>query len=145
MSPNKNSNIHWERLLAANPDQIKKVKLAREIVLNLSSKEHSIADSELLDLWNSIDSDLGKVDYGKVECEVIPINSGSILKKHEFQKRGYLWYSQWLRVAGILIIAFSLSLVFSLIYKTESPKETLPVLVFEEHKTPPGVKSTMTL
>lgn len=145
LSSGKKSNIHWDRILSENPDHVKKVMIARDIVLNLSSKKHDLSNSESLILWNSIEHELDNLENEGVECEVIPINSDSILKKHEFQNKRFFWYSQWLKVVGILILAFSLSLVLNLIYQKEIPKEIPPVLVFEEHKTPPGVKSTMTL
>ncbi|OOG78207.1 FecR family protein [Algoriphagus sp. A40] len=145
LSPDKNSNIHWESVLVEKPELAKKALIARDIVLNLKSRDFDLSISEGLILWDSIENELGKIDSEPVECEIIPINSGSVLKKSEFQSMRFNWFSQWFRVAGILILAFAFSVVFNLIYKEEIPVKLPPVLVFQEHKTPPGVKSTMTL
>lgn len=145
LSSGKKSNIHWERLLKENPEQVKKIIVARDIVRNLSSKHYSLSNTESLKIWNSIEGELDQVDSEKAECEVIPINSDSILRKYEERKRVFRWYSQWFRVAGILVLAFSLSLILNLIYKKEPLIEVPAVLVYQEHITPPGVKSTMTL
>lgn len=145
LSPDKNSNIHWDSVLGKYPEQAKKALIARDIVLNLRSRDFDLSDSEGLILWDSIEKELGKIDSEPEECEVVPINPGSVLKKSEFQARRFHWYSQWLRVAGILILAFSFSIVFNMIYKEEIPVKLPPVLVYQEHNTPPGVKSTMTL
>lgn len=145
LSPDKNSNIHWDRVLDEYPEQAKKALIARDIVLNLKSRDFDLSVSEGLILWDSIEQQLGETDSEPAECEVVPINSESVLKKSEFQARRFYWYSQWFRVAGILVLAFAFSIVFNLIYKEEIPLKLPPALVYNEHKTPPGVKSTMTL
>lgn len=132
-------------MLGEYPEQAKKALIARDIVLNLRSRDCDLSVSEGLILWDSIEQELDKIDSEPTDCEVVPINPGSVLKKSEFQARRFHWYSQWFRVAGILILAFTFSMVFNMIYKEEIAVKLPPVLVYQKFKTPPGVKSTMTL
>lgn len=143
--PNKNSNIHWERLIQENPDQVQKIRVARDILLNLSSKNYDLTDSERSAIWDSIDQELEDADFDQVECEIVPISSESILKNFAVGQKEFFWYAQWFRVAGILIVAFALSLIFNMIYKTEIPILAPSALAYEEYAAPPGVKSTLTM
>ncbi len=145
LSPDKNTNIRWERLLRENPDQIKKARLARNIVLNLSFKRQSLSETEISQLWGLIESGVDGLDSESRECEVVPISSASVLTKYGYRERRGFRYSQWLGVAGILLLAFTLSLGIGLVYQEERPEVPIQAAVFEEHVTPPGVKSTMTL
>lgn len=145
LSSEKSSNIRWERILLENPGQAKKARLAREIVLNLNSKKYCLRDYEVSALWRSTESAIDSLESGATECQVIPISSGSILKKYESQQRRYLWYSQGLSVAGILILAFVFSLTVNMAIRQDSPIVMPKIVIYEEYRTPPGVKSTLTL
>jgi ferric-dicitrate binding protein FerR (iron transport regulator) len=145
LSPEKSTNIQWERLLQENRGQARKAKLAREIVLNLSCKKFNLEEHEVSDMWESIDSGMDNLESKRTECEVVPISPVSILEKYKPQKRGFFKYSQWLGVAVILILAFALSLGVNMVLQEESPLVIPKIVVYEEYNTPPGVKSTLTL
>ncbi len=145
LSPDKNSNIHWGKLLAENPGQVSKAKIAREIVLNLRYRKEDLSKKEMADMWELIDSEVDDLESESGDCEIVPISPVSILTKYETRKIGFFRYSQWLGVAGILLLAFLMSLGINLVYQQEVPVEPVQLVVFEEHATPPGVKSTMTL
>lgn len=143
--PGKSTNIHWDKLLKENPGQISKAKVAREIVLNLSYRKESLTENESTRLWELIDAELDDLGSESEGCEIVPISPVSILKRCEIPERRFFRYSQWIGVAAILVLAFTISLGVNLVYYQEMPVAPVQLLVYEEHFTPPGVKSTMTL
>ncbi len=82
LSPNIESNILWEALLSENPLHFNNVKIAREILLNLTIGRHSISETESLELWNIIDQETEGYGYDAIVKNVLPLNSGSTLKRH---------------------------------------------------------------
>lgn len=145
LSPNVESNIIWENLLTENPSQFKNVKIAREILLNLSFKNQKLTEAESWEIWQAIDGEIEGLGSEENEKNVVPLNSGSTLKQYESQNNEVFRISQIYRIAIILVMAFGFSLIANLIFPTPQPVEVVPILVYEEHSTPPGVKSTLTL
>ncbi len=145
LSPNIESNILWEALLSENPLHFNNVKIAREILLNLTIGRHSISETESLELWNIIDQETEGYGYEEIVKNVVPLNSGSTLKRHERQREKGFRITQVQRVAAILMLALGVSILVNLIFPTPIPIKEVPILVYEEHSTPPGVKSTLTL
>lgn len=145
MFPNVESNILWERILNENPSHFNNVKIARDILLNLSIESQSITETESRKLWEEIDQEIGKSDFEEIEKNVVPLNSGSTLKRYEIGAKEGFRITQNYRVVAILIMAFGISMITNLIYPTPQPIAEVPLLVYEEHSTPPGVKSTLTL
>lgn len=145
LSPNAESNILWERLLNEKPLHYNNVKVAREILLNLSIETHSITETESRKLWEVIDQETEVSGFDEIEQNVVPLNSGSMLKRYESQHKEGFRITQIYRVVAILIVAFGISMVTNLIYPTPKQVEEVSLLVYEEHTTPPGVKSTLTL
>jgi len=145
LSPNVESNIIWENLLKKNPTQIKNVKIAREILLNLSFKSQKLTETESLEIWQAINRGIEELGSEGNEKNVVPLNSGSTLKRHERQHKEGFRISQIHRIAAILVVAFGISIVVNLIFPTPEPIVGVPILVYEEHTTPLGVKSTLTL
>lgn len=145
LSPNQESNILWERLLNENSTHFNNVKIARDILLNLTIENQSITEGESRELWQNIDSEIEGPGFEEYEKEVVPLNSGSTLKRYDRQYIEVTRTSQIYRVAVILVIAFGLSILSNLIFPTPEPVVIEPILVYEEHSTPPGVKSTLTL
>jgi len=125
LCPSKMSNIQWDRLLRENPSQFYKAKRARQIVLNLSTKQFRLSDSENSDLWGAIESELDDLDSEPSECKMVPISPESVLKKLELQRKPFLWFPQGLRVAGVMVIAFALSLSTNLNHRDE-PRKVSP-------------------
>lgn len=145
LSPNVESNILWERLLNENPSHFSKVKIARDILLNLNIETHSITETESRKLWEVIDQETEGNSFEEIVKNVVPLNSGSTLKRYESQHKEGFRITQIYRVVAILIMAFGISMITNLIYPTPQPDVEVPLLVYEEHSTPPGVKSTLTL
>jgi len=145
LSPNTDSNILWEKLLNENPSHFNNVKIAREILLNLTIERHSITEKESRELWDAIDQETERHGFEEILKNVVPLNSGSTLKRYERQSIEVSRISQMHRIAAILILGFGLSIIANLIFPTPKPVEVKAILVYEEHSTPPGVKSTLTL
>ncbi len=138
LRPNPALNIKWERLIEEHPGKRQEVRLAREMLLNLSYKKHQFQSEDKTVLWEQIRSNLNK---SKVEIPVVPIHSKSTLeRKRDKGKRD----NSWLRVAVILVIALGMGY-----YLMPTPKE-LPIEIepdpnYVERVTPPGVKAHITL
>lgn len=147
LTPNAETNLFWERLLAANPSKYKEAEDAREIVAHLASNEHHrLTDMEFGELWKEIDSGLSEEIHPFHEQKVIPLNAISTLRRQvpEFgQKRRYFSHYGF-RVACILALAISLGFMASY-FTSEINVEDSPVLVYEERSTDPGVKAHLTL
>ncbi len=142
---NTESNILWDKLLIEYPSHFENVKIAREILLNLTIEKHSIIETESRELWDLIDLETERYGFEEIVKNVVPLNSGSTLKRYEKQHKEGFRITQVHRIAAILVVAFGLSILAKLIFPTPPPVEEEANLVYEEHSTPPGVKSTLTL
>jgi transmembrane sensor len=145
LKPNLETNIIWDNLLSENPNQLKNIKIAREIVLNLSFKDQKLTEKESWEIWQAIDREIDGLEPEEKEIKIVPLSSGSTLRRHDNYFIEVSRPSQIFRVAAILVIAFGLSILSNLVFPTPEPIEIEPILVYEEHSTPPGVKSTLTL
>ncbi len=145
LSPNVESNILWDSLLKENQSQIKNFKIASEIVLNLSFKNQKLTETESWEIWQAIDRGIEALGSEGSEKNVVPLNSESTLKRYERQSIQDSRISQMHRIAAILVVAFGISIVANVVYPTPEPIIEVPILVYEEHTTLPGVKSTLTL
>ena len=147
LNPNVETNLYWERLLAANPSKYNEAEEAREIIAHLATKEHQrLTDTEFGELWEEIDVDLSEDVRPFHEKKVIPLNAISTLRRQVpdlRQKRRYLSHYGF-RVACILALAIGLGFMASY-FTTEVTLEELPQLVYEERSTDPGVKAHLTL
>jgi ferric-dicitrate binding protein FerR (iron transport regulator) len=145
LKPNLETNIIWDNLLSENPNQLKNIKIAREIVLNLSFKDQKLTEKESWEIWQAIDREIDGLEPEEKEIKIVPLSSGSTLRRHDNYSAEVSRPSQIFRVAAILVIAFGLSILSNLVFPTPEPIEIEPIFVYEEHSTPPGVKSTLTL
>lgn len=145
LSTNSESNIIWEQLLNENPSQFDNVKIAREILLNLTIEKHSITELESRKLWEIIDQETEMYGQEEIVNNVVPLNSGSTLKRFERETKEVYKVNQFGRVAAILTMVFGLSILVNLIYPNPKPVLETLIPVYEEHTTTPGVKSTLTL
>jgi ferric-dicitrate binding protein FerR (iron transport regulator) len=146
-SPSQGLNDYWERLFERYPAQVKNAKIAKEILLNLNYPKHQFLEREFLEVWDRIDHETERWEKTRIKTgKVVSLNSESLLRKYENSGRKNVRFSQELRVAGILFLAFSLSLIFGLFFKKEPVKtEYIADSVYEEYSAPPGVKSTLTM
>jgi transmembrane sensor len=148
--PSQSLNEYWERLFEKYPVQVKNAKIAKEILLNLSYPKYQFFERESLEVWERIDFETEEWEKNRQKqtktVKVVSLNSQSLLEKYENSGKQINWFSQELRVAGILLFAFSLSLIFGLFFKSEPIKtEYIADLVYDEYSAPPGVKSTLTM
>ncbi|WP_158856503.1 FecR family protein [Lunatibacter salilacus] len=152
LQPNAASNLYWEDLLVKNPSKYKEAKDARAIILRLNTKtQPKMSDREMSDLWKDIDSKMSEVVGLKAsskEIKVIPLNSLSTLERGGANPpSGFKFLDSFrFRVAGILLMAFSLGFMYSWFFSDAViPEVDIPVVAMVEHRTVPGVKSHLTL
>ncbi len=139
--PEKEDNLFWEDWLAKNPTRASDLKAAREILLNLSVREHKLGEAEVDALWQKIEDKIDATEEVAVGTKIIPINPQSILSRSiERRKPNY----QWIRVASILLLLVVASLVW-MKFDKPSGKTVATAENFVEKVTEPGMKSQITL
>jgi ferric-dicitrate binding protein FerR (iron transport regulator) len=146
LSPDAAAKIYWEEYLRANPNKHKEIVLAKRLVVNMSRKAHQVEETRIEETWSNINQALNKVDYSKKKQKVIPIDSTTTLRQHEKTPRiGYHHSLQFYRMAGILTVVFCLSILINFYFPQPAPVVVEIPVEYEEHLTPPGVKSNLTL
>lgn len=145
LKPNLEANIIWDNLLSENPNQLKNIRIAREIILNLSFKDQKLSEKESWEIWQAIDRKIDGLEPEEKEIKIVPLSSGSTLRRYDNYFIEVSQPSQIYRVAAILALALGVSILANLIFPNSRPIELDPILVYEEYSTPPGVKSTLTL
>ena len=145
LSPDAEANTYWEEYLKKNPSKYRDVKLARTLVLNVVRPTSRVNEDRIESTWKNIDQATKQIDRDILDRKVVPLNSYSTLQKHEREYRVYSQNHQFYRVAGILLLAFTLAIAVNIMqpHKQELIVE-IPV-IYEEHYAPPGVKSNLTL
>lgn len=146
LSPDASAKIYWDEYIRANPAKHKEIVLARKLVMNISRKAHQVEESRIEQTWGNIDQALDNIDYPKLERKVIPINSSTTLRKFEkTPDRRYHHSMQFYRLVGILALVFCLSILINIYFPQPVPVVAEIPIEYEEHFTPPGVKSNLTL
>jgi transmembrane sensor len=145
LNPDAETKIYWEEYLKRNPSKNQEILLARKILLNLSRNIDFVSEARIKDAWSIIDRATDSIDKSELEAGVIPITTQSTLNKYISLPSTYSKYSQMLRVAAILAIAFLLA--FTAEFITRQEKELLAEipLEYENYIAPAGVKSQLTL
>ncbi len=145
LQPTSSLNAQWDSYIAKHPSKVKDIVAARELVLNMSNKSPSITQSEKQEMWDAIDNKIEEEDdqgssHGP---KVVYLNSASVISQYDepYKPR---FRSQWKRVAAILAICFSLSILMNLVL-SQSEDEVKPIISYTEFSTPPGVKSLLRL
>jgi transmembrane sensor len=142
LQPDLDSSRQWESLLLKYPFQKAKVIQARKILLTMESEVDELSQNELSQIWANIDA---KIDAPAAESKIIPLRPSVKVEKPQEKKHGRWRGIQLYRIAAILIVSFGLGMVAAtMLHQPVTTKEPKPV-VFEEHTTPPGVKSYLTL
>lgn len=142
LQPDLDSIGYWEELLAKYPSQRAKVMQARRILLQMESGEDELSEKEFGHIWANVDSETKKPAQ---EGKIIPLRSFVKVEKPQEKKHGRWKVAQWYKIAAILIVSFGLGMAAAtMLHQPVTTKEPKPV-VFEEHTTPPGVKSYLTL
>lgn len=140
LSPNSKRNLQWEEYIIRNPQQIENIKIAREVVLNMPRKEFKLGDFQVEDLWSKIDKNL---DFKKLtpETKRVPIHPEATISHYSQEKRKAKYNFQLLKIAALLLLAFTLGTLYFTLPETEKTPE-INWLTFS---TKPGVKSSVTL
>lgn len=128
--PNKENTYFWRKWMEEHPEDIAAVKKAREFIERMHFRKEQLSSSELDDL-------LGK----------IIVHEGTAYKSTAKKSRSVwsIFFSQWVRVAAILVICFITAVVHFGIVKEapEEPGEAQVEWVVLEN--PKGRKSKVTL
>ena len=144
LSPNAEINLVWEKRINAYPEKLREIKLAKELLVNFPNQVYVLDDRDKKFLWERIDRSTHGIVPAIPEEKVIPLNSQSTIKKMEGKSENPFRISQGFKVAVILLISFSLSLLATLFLGVGRVETEIPI-VFTEHATGQGVKSTFTL
>ena len=147
LSPDTAAKIYWEEYIRANPSKHKEIVLARRLVVNISRKAHKVEETRIEQTWSNIDQALNQIDYPEWERDVMPIDSSTTLRQYEKTPRtGYHRSMQFYRLVGILAVVFCLSFLINFFFPQPVPVVVGEIPIeYEEHVTPPGVKSNLTL
>ncbi|WP_158857308.1 FecR family protein [Lunatibacter salilacus] len=144
LSPNAEINLVWEKRINAYPEKLREIKLARELLVNFPNQGFVLSQRDKKSLWERIDRSTHAIVPAIPEEKVIPLNSQSTIKRMERKSENPFRFSQGYKVAGILLVSFVLSLLATVFLRVEGIETETPI-VFTEHTTRQGVKSTFTL
>jgi ferric-dicitrate binding protein FerR (iron transport regulator) len=144
LQPDLESNNLWDRLLLENPSQQRHMMEAREVLLRMASGKDELSEVEFDRIWANIDSGTREFLSLQNENKIIPLNP-SVNIENQKRKKFYWGVGQLYRVAAILVVSFGLGMLGATFFNTPAmPAEPAPT-VLEEHTTPGGVKSHLTL
>ena len=144
LSPTSDLNLTWEKRIKAYPEKLKEIKLAKDLLINFPNPVYSLSERDKLSLWEKIDQTTDGMVAETTHNKVIPLNSQSTIKNMERKSIKTFRFDQGYKVAAILLISFLLSFLATVVLKVDSNELVIPI-VFTEHSTPPGVKSTFNL
>lgn len=144
LSPDVETNLVWEGCLSKNPGKLGEIKLAKEILINLSTKSYKLSVNDKEDLWKKVDLETESIQEEGNTRKVIPLNANSTIKRMEQSQMDPFRISQFYRVVAILAVCFGLSFLTATILHEKEEHIEVP-FVYTEHITRPGVKSNLTL
>jgi len=147
LSPDEETKAYWETFLEKNPEKYADMELARKTLLNLSRNVSEISENRIEDIWSTINKVINDPREEKAEKRIIAISSESTLRRFDHRQPRVYYQSghQFYRVAGILVLAFALGILFNLTHQNPGQESVAVPLVYEQHAVPPGVKSNLTL
>lgn len=143
VDPDAETKIKWEDLLMKNPHQYNEAEQAREIIINLSIKNHQLEDDEVVGVWRNIMQNLETDTEHASEYKVVPLDSKSTLGK-KLNEPFFVNMRLWWGVACIVIIGLTFNYFFGASDMKEDVKADEPIS-YIERITPPGVKSNLIL
>lgn len=144
LSPTLDLNLTWEKRIKAYPEKLKEIILAKDLLVNFPNQAFKLAERDKQTLWERIDQSTHGMEPVIPMKKVIPLNSQSTIKSMERKSVHPFRFDQGFNVAAILLISFSLSILATVIFKVDRMEPIVPIL-FTEHSTPTGVKSTFLL
>lgn len=140
LSPTNKRNLQWEEYIIKNPQSIKNIRIARQLVLNMPSKEFKLNELQVEGLWDKIDS---KLNYKELteEAKSFPINAEATITRFAKEGRNLKVNFQLIKVVALLLLAFTLGLLYYTLPETENT----PEIKWLTYATKPGIKSSITL
>lgn len=144
LSPTSDLNLTWEKRIKAYPEKLKEIKLAKDLLVNFPNQAFKLAERDKQLLWERIDQSTDGMAPVIPIKKVIPLNSQSTIKSMERKAVDRFRLGQGYKVAVILLISFSLSLMAAIFFRVDLVEPEAPI-VFVEYTTPRGVKSTFML
>lgn len=145
LNPDAETKLVWEGVFAQNPEKLKEIKNAREILMHMSIKSHHLPLGEKKRLWVKVVEEI-KADGDEISRnETIPLNAYSTIKRIERKEEKSLVIPQIYRVAAILLVVFGLSWIVNTSADRGVSEQTIELAEYVEHIAPPGVKSKLTL
>lgn len=141
LAPSVETNLVWEEYLSKHPKKLGEIKLGREILINLSSKSHQLSVKDKKELWYRVEMETESLQEDGESRKIVPLNSNSTIKRME---QGQVAPFQFYRVVAILLLSFGLSFLAAILLHEEEEHIEAPI-VYTEHITRPGVKSSLTL
>lgn len=145
LEPDPDSLQYWNEILLKYPYQAANINKAKAILLKMESGEHDLEARELDEIWEVIDCHTRPTLGTNTESKIIPLHSKSEYKTPDTKMYEYRADSQFLRVAAILIVSACLGMLAATFNKYPKEIEAPAPLAYEEHHTPRGVKSFLTL
>src|SRR5690554_6816693 len=145
LNPDAETKLVWEGILSQNPEKLKDIKNAREILIHMSIKSHHLPLGDKERLWEKVVGEIKANDDEGSGNETIPLNAYSTIKKMEKKEEESLVIPQIYRVAAILLFVFGLSWMINTFVDRGDEEQIIRSVEYVEHIAPPGVKSKLTL
>lgn len=135
---------YWEDFLAKHPEKIADIKLARQVLVNLSKKKSVLSDFAKDELWMAISQKLDADVQSEGEAKVVSLSSWAAIQQYNLesaQKSKSVWR---MKAGAVIVLLGILGLFVGRTFSTS--EEVVPMVVHTEVlQAPPGVKSTITL
>lgn len=146
---NPESTAYWVEFVSQNPEEVRKIKIAKEILLNLSRQKKELSPIQINQLFkrinNSIDSPESRENEEIAKVRKIEIDNWTLLKQYNLDQEQKKRKSAFFRMAAIftLLLGFGAFIYFSTLQPQEEIQaSTIQWITFE---APAGVKSTINL
>ena len=145
LNPDAETKLVWEGILSQNPEKLKDIKNAREILIHMSIKSHHLPLGDKERLWEKVVGEIKANDDEVSGNETIPLNAYSTIRKMEKKEERSLVIPQIYRVAAILLVVFGMSWMINAFVDRGDEEQIIESVEYVEHIAPPGVKSKLTL
>ena len=139
-------NEFWSEWIAKNPDKIKNIKEARQIILKTGSIMHSLDEGKVSNIWGNILKHIdSKTKENKPDAKMVAISPEASIYSAERQlnHRKVIRNNSWWQIAAAVLFAVSVSAYFIFSNQSEqvSPGNSIQIV----KSNPLGQKSTIFL
>jgi len=109
-------NDFWTKWMEENPQKVKVLKEAREVLLNVPEIRYRVNDERVKKLWHNIESLIEREasDHERNKGKLVPINTSSVLLSYQDKKerKSALGYKVIAQIAAVLIVAIAAAYFF---------------------------------